>query len=433
MKLLLINLSLRPESEKRIVPIGLGYIATVIDRAGIKFDLLDMDLYKYPMSFLEEEVNWGRYDTVAFGCIVTGYRYVKQAVDIIKRANPEIKIIVGNSVASSIPLQDYVPVDYVVIGEGDKTVLDILNAQPTKKTVLDINSLPLINWDLFNIEEYIRYYNKFNVPEPHPIPFDNLRVMPVNSARGCVHRCSFCYQEFHDYPYRYRSVESLSKEVHQLIDKYKVNYITFYDDLTIFSTKRTIEFCDIMEGKNIHWTACCRGDLYSMKDITLLRRLRDCGCVALGYSLESADEDILKLMNKHLSLEQFSKQKRVLDMVGIATVTSIIIGYPDETEDTLKKTFDFCYNNNMYPSVGYLQPLPGTPVYDYAVKNGHIPNKEEYWLQMGDRQDLHINLTRIPSDRMEELVKYHLTRLRDKLHLPLSDDNLIKTRMVRGR
>lgn len=66
-------------------------------------------------------------------------------------------------------------------------------------------------------------------------------------------------------------------------------------------------------------------------------------------------------------------------------------------------------------------------MYDYAIKTGKIKDEEEYLLNMGDRQDFRINLTNMKQEKIEELVKYHLKRIADKMHLSLDEDHLIKT------
>ena len=441
MKLLLINLSLRPEGVQCIFPIGIGYIATAVKEAGYEFDVLDMDIHKLkPEQVIDYP--WQKYNVIAFGCIVTGYKIVKELSAIIKLANPNAMIICGNSVASSIPdiLLDNTDVDVAVIGEGDKAIVDILRqyceigkfrGKWKGKAVKDINELPLLDWDIFDMHKYIAK-NKSDIPEPHIVGYAAINAMPINSARGCIHRCTFCYQVFCDDLYRYRSIDSIGKEIDILKQKYDINYITFYDDLTLFNKQRVDDFIAMLTNKGIFWTACCRADLFLQGgDLGQARRLKQSGCTALGYSLESANADILKSMNKRISLEGFRQQKAILDEVGIATLTSLVIGYPQETEATLKETFDFCYANNMYPSTGYLLPQPGTPMYAYAVANGYILDEEAYLMAMGDRQDLRLNMTKIPDARLEKLVHSHLRRIRDKLHLKLTDKQLIKTGVVR--
>jgi len=121
MKLLIINLCLRPETPKCIFPIGLGYIATAVKSAGFKFDLMDIDAKRHTDGEVEKIIRKGNYDCVAFGCIVTGYKIVKKLARVIKGINKKITIIAGNSVASSIPetILGKTDVDIAVMGEGD--------------------------------------------------------------------------------------------------------------------------------------------------------------------------------------------------------------------------------------------------------------------------------------------------------------------------
>lgn len=457
MNLLLINLSLRPKSFQCIFPIGVGYIATALKEAGFEFDILDMDVHKYSPEKIEEVLkNMPRYDVVMFGCIITGYRIAKQVARIVRKLNKDTIIIAGNSVASSIPrhLLEYTEVDIAIMGEGDETIVELLKNlhspekikgivfkdrgtpifryTPLREPIKNLDTIPIIDWELFDMKKYL-VKNRNSISEPHPVGYSNLQAMPVNSARGCLFRCSFCYQVFCNTKYRYRSIKHLGKELDNLKKLYDVNYITYYDDLTIFSKQRAEEFVDLMTGRNIYWTACCRAGLFTRQDVRLLRKLKNSGCVSLGYSLESANKEILKAMHKHISLQSFAEQKKALDNAEIATITSIILAYPQETEETLRETYNFCYDNDIYPSTGYLQPQPMTPMYDYAKKYGYIKDEEEYLLQMGDRQDLHINMSQISSIKLEFLTKEHLKRIRDKLKLNLPDDRLIKTGVVRGR
>jgi radical SAM superfamily enzyme YgiQ (UPF0313 family) len=423
-----------------------GYIATALKTAGFEFDILDMDVHKYTPEKVEEVLSsksfMPKYDVVMFGCIVTGYKIAKEVARIIRKLNKDVFIIAGNSVASSIPelLLKNTEVDLAVIGEGDRAIVDILskrlfNRKTVYKTfepIADLDTIPIINWELFDMKKYITQ-NRNSIPTPYPVGYSNLQAMPVNSARGCLFKCTFCYQVFCNDKYRYRSIEHLGKELDYLKRLYDVNYITFYDDLTIFSKKRAEEFVDLMTGRNIYWTACCRAGLFTRQDKKLLKKLKESNCVSFGYSLESANKEILKAMKKHISLENFAEQKKTLDEAGISTITSLVLAYPQETEETLAETFNFLYDNNVYPSTGYLQPQPATPMYQYALDNGYIKNEEEYLLQMGDRQDLHINMSKIPDDRLQYLTLEYLKRIRDKLKLDLRDDQLIKTGVVRGK
>lgn len=452
MKVLIINIALRPNSNKITFPVGLAYIATAIKNAGFEFLLYDMDVLRPSQQELEDFIKKTDFDVVALGCLVSGYKHVKNIAETIKKYK-NVPIIAGNSVASSIPeiLLKKTKVDIGVISEGDITIVELLSAIKNKESlenvkgifflkngevfftenreiVCDLDSLPFIDYDIFDVEKYIER-SKLDVSEPYPIDYDKIRMFQVNTARGCLFDCSFCYHVFKKKRYRFRSMENIGKEIKLLQEKYGVNYIVFCDELTLFSKERVNEFISYFKKENlkVFWAADCRAGLFLDKDIDLAKKLKEVGCQTLGYSLESSDKEILKSMNKFITMDDFIIQTRVLHQAGITPVTSLVVGYPQETEETLSKTFQCCYDNDIYPSAGYLLPQPGTLMYKYALAVGAIKDEEEYLLKMGDRQDFTVNLTKMEQEKMEEIVKYHLKRINDKLKLGLSQEQLIKT------
>jgi len=117
---------------------------------------------------------------------------------------------------------------------------------------------------------------------------------------------------------------------------------------------------------------------------------------------------------------------------GIASLTSLVFGYPIETEETIKSTIDACIANGIYPSTGYLLPQPGTPMYEYAIEQGYIKDEEAYLLVMGDRQDLRLNMTQMPGDEMENIVNRELERCSNELGIVLNEGSLLKTGSYRS-
>ncbi len=453
MKVLLINLCIRVDTPKKIYPVGLSYIASAIHRENYELEILNIDTHRYSNTEIEAILKEKDFDVVGFGCIVTKYNLVKDLCAMIKSINKNVTIIVGNSVATAIPqiLLTKTKADIAVMGEGDITIVEVLNcldkgrsleevdglyfknngniiATQPRKPIENLDTIPMPAWDLFEMDLYLRE-SKIYVSEPYPIPKEEIRAFPVNTARGCIFKCSFCYHVFRENKYRFRSPTNIIKEIKTLIALYKVNYINFWDELTFFSKKQAEALIDALLEANlgIFWTATCRSDLFkNEEDIILAKKFKKAGCVGLGYSLESANATILKSMNKFLKREDFLMQKRILDKAGIITWTSIVLGYPEETEETIDETMEFCYENDIYPSAGFLLPQPGTPIYRYALDNGFITNEEEYLLSLGDRQDLRLNMTKIPSDKFEKLIKVHLDRINKKMDLGLKNETLLK-------
>ena len=439
--------------NKAYFPTGIAYVATFIQNEGYEFDIIDIEANRYSNSKLEELLGSKNYDIIATGTLVSGYKYIKKILYIARKTNPNAIIIAGNSVASSISdfLITNTEVDVAVKGEGEITFLKILKAKEEgisldkvpgimflqkgkiidtgyETQICEIKELHHPNWELFDIDLYLQKAIQ-DVPKPYPIAKEEIRAFTVNTARGCPFRCTFCYHVFQYTKYRYRSVNSILSEISILQKKYGINYINFFDELTFLNKKQVNEFLKGIEDSGIifYWNADIRSDLFSRGDIELLKRLREAGCMGFGYSLESGDQYILKSMNKKLRVEDFIEQKKALDEAGISSFTSLVIGYPEETLKSLKKTFDICYELNIYPSTGYLLPQPGTPMFEVAKKKGFAQSMDDYLMKMGDRQDLRFNLTNIPDDVLQNEVSMHLNRINEKMGLNLKNEQLIKT------
>jgi radical SAM superfamily enzyme YgiQ (UPF0313 family) len=449
----LVNISLRPRSPVAPYPVGLAYVVTAMCRAGFTFDVIDLEIH--PELDINEELGRKKYDIVAFGTLVSGYRQARDVAAAARQLNSDVTVIAGNSVASSVPelLLRKTEVDVVVKGEGDNTIVSLVRAVIESdslygvpgimffdgKTLIDtghadvikdVDSIPGPDWDLFEIEQYIDQ-SHFAAPTAHPTPNGEIRSIYVTGARGCPFHCTFCYHVFNYTGYRRRSAESLLHEIEFYQRKYDVNDVRFSDELTFPNRYTFGAFVDLVLERRLAftWTAICRGDIFRVRrDVPLLRRAREAGCVGIGYSLESANPGILETMNKKLAVEDFCRQKRAVDRAGLVSFTSVVVGYPQETLETIQETFDVCYELDFYPSVGYLLPQPGTFMFDEARKMGKISNVEGYLLRMGDRQDLHVNLTSMSDSEMTGAVEYHLGRIAKKLGLHLPNGQLLKTR-----
>ncbi|MDD4940270.1 MAG: radical SAM protein [Candidatus Omnitrophica bacterium] len=460
LKILLINVSLRPEAKVRLFPVGLGYIATAMKNAGYAFDLIDIDGHRLSQQQVENNLKKKKYDVVCMGCIVTGYKIIKSLSQTVRQYQPGAKIIAGNSVATSIvqTLLSRTDVDIAVMGEGDETIIELLRAidkdtpleavrgicftrngqiarNEPRPYIKDISSMPLLDFSIFDIEVYIEN-SKNSVSDPLPILREKIRALPVNTARGCISHCTFCYHNFLGLPYRYRSAKSIVAEIKHSLETYRLNYIHFWDELTFYSKKQTLELVQEILDQNLkfYWAATCRANLFDdKKDMEIIYKMKEAGCLGMAYSLESANPRILKAMNKHITTAQFTKQTRLFHKAGLPTWTSLVFGYPQETPATIKATFDCCIKNKMYPSAGYLLPQPGSVMYDYALRHGFIDDEEEYLEKLGDRQDLRLNITGMPDLKFESLITQGLKRCNEKLKLGLKQKELIKSQYYRAQ
>jgi radical SAM superfamily enzyme YgiQ (UPF0313 family) len=345
------------------------------------------------------------------------------------------------------------------MGEGDVTITEILDAiefsrtfnnikgiaykengkiikNPAREPIKDIDTIPFPDWGIFDVERYIESCSRYGVSDPLPMAREKIRAFTISAARGCPFSCTFCYQVFKGAKYRYLSPRVLISEVRRLKEKYGINYFLFNDDLAIVSKKHAQEMADcfLRENLNVYWALSCRPNLFkSEADLELAKGLKAAGCIGLGFSLESASPKILSMMNKNSKPEDFSRQCRILRKAGLYSWTSIVLGYPIETKESVRETIDCCIENGIYPSTGYLLPQPATPMYQYAKDHGFITDEEEYLLNLGDRQDLGLNMTQMSDEEFKETVLAALEEGRGRLGLDIGKDSLIKTGYYRYR
>lgn len=446
-KILFINPCLRYDAKRKYVPVGLAYILTAVEKARIEFELIDMDAYAISVDDLRDRFEKETYDIYALGCIVSSFSLVKEIASVIRKANPTAVIIAGNSVATSIPemLLRNTEVDIAIMGEGDINIVEVLQAlmeerplggihgisflnddvfvQTSPRSVIaDLDTIGFPNWDLFELGLYNKDMLKLTVDESeHSI------VYPLNAARGCPFSCTFCYHVFKGQPYRKYSENLVLEEFKRLYYKYKATFIQFWDELTFPNIKSVERMVNQLEKLpfRVGWEGITRGDLFRGKDIPLVKRMKSAGCESIAFSIENASPEILKAMNKKIQIDRIVEHSHALLKGGITPLTSIIFGYPQETLGTIKLTLDLCERCNIFPSAGFLQPLPGTPIYKWAVQENHIKDEIEYLMQAGDRQDFHVNLTKIPTDEFIDAVMSGMNDLAKKMGLKL--DNPLKT------
>jgi radical SAM superfamily enzyme YgiQ (UPF0313 family) len=483
MKLLLVNPCLRVDASYRRLPVGLGYVATMIKEAGFDFDLLDIDVADYDDAYIENFIAKNRYDVIALGSIVTHYAWIKWFIHMVKRYHPGCKVILGNSVGSSIPeiIGRTAPVDVIVLGEGDVTTVEVLKAynegrelgradEPEtpilhtngnypatirgtgvegivfrdekdrlvntgpRKAVRIIDDLPFPDWDLFDVGTYIER-SKTAFHKTTLFPSEEAVLMPVNTARGCVFKCTFCHYVFWNDPYRHRSAENVIAEIQRNQRKYGANYINFWDELSFHKLGPTEKFLDAMieADLGIHWTAAIRSDLFGRPDVPyedrhrVAQKMKDAGALLVGYSLESGNDEILKAMNKRVESSYFKEQAQIVSDVGMANNTSIVVGYPQETPETIAETMTMLKSAGIYPSVGFLLPLPSTGMWNHAMKHGFIDDPDAFLSDVTERQDLIVNMTTMETSEMVGEVEKWLKDLRTSFGLDLGDGNLIKT------
>jgi radical SAM superfamily enzyme YgiQ (UPF0313 family) len=235
----------------------------------------------------------------------------------------------------------------------DKNI--VMNSQ--RPLIENLDSLPFPLWEQLPVRSY--YY----VPE---------RTIGVLSGRGCPYRCGFCASGvIFRYRYRMRSPSNFVNELELLHKKYGVDNVMFLDETFTINHERVEEICNLILEKKLtlQWTCDTRVDCLTKK---ILKIMKSAGCKILRIGIESADEIVLKAVEKPVNLEQAKAVVSWARELNIKTVAYYLLGLPHETARSLEKTLIFAKElKTDLAHFSMLVPLPGTKIWD-IVKEGKI-------------------------------------------------------------
>ena len=405
-------------------PMGLAYIAAVYRNAGHDVDIYHQDIYHWPEEHLTNLLDREVYDIIGVSVIGGYYQYQKllkisDAINVSK--NRPFFILGGHGPA---PEPEYflnkTKADVVVIGEGERTSLEIIEAIENKRSLLSVNGIAFLkNGECYITEERqliedldeipLPAYDMFPMEYYSRLRFVNMASSDLSasmlSGRGCTFQCNFCYRM--DKGHRNRSVEGIVEEIKLLKNDYNVNYIIFLDELLMTSTQRTAEICNaFLKAKlNIKWS--CNGRLNFAKP-NILELMKKAGCVFINYGIESLDQNTLNIMNKALTVNQIHKGVQNTLSAGLSPGLNIIFGNIAEPRNALEMGVEFLLKYDDHAQMRTIRPVtpyPGTPLYHYAIEQGLLKDCEDFYTNKHVNSDLlSVNFTELSDDEFHEAL-----------------------------
>ena len=268
---------------------------------------------------------------------------------------------------------------------------------PSRGYIKNLDTIDFPARDSFPMAIYLRHSCLWSNPE--------IRIVDIITARGCPYDCNFCSKTFRGI--RLRSVQNIIQEIEELKEKYNFRGIKFNDELTLINKERIYELCKYLKKSKLSWV--CQGRV-NLVDMHLLKTMKDSGCKALGFGVESGSQKILNKMNKGVTVEQAVSAIRATRRAGIEPIIQMMYGYLGEDDDSLRETASF-FRKIKYPTLEFslTTALPGTQLYNYAYHNDMIKNEDEYlekldWGYRSGREAL-INFTRFSLSELTEKKK----------------------------
>ena len=267
------------------------------------------------------------------------------------------RVIIGGMHASAMPQEAAEHADQVIVGEGEKVILDVIEGRRPEKIV---KCDPICNLD--------------EVPFPdYSILKTECKAANVMTTRGCPYRCTFCTTSRMFAPYRQRSVDNVMKEL-RMYKNMGFQYMNFEDDNFTADKERAKEICRRMIGENLIFKETFffgRTDL--ARDEELLDLLKKAHLTRVLIGIESLNQQALDAIDKHQNIEDIRNAAKACADHGIRMIASIVLGIDQDGPEDIRRSVQFAKDINAYqlqPAV--LTPFPGTPVYEQMQKENRM-------------------------------------------------------------
>lgn len=387
---------------------GATYIATVLYNAGYPVRIVDVRYERDPLAAALRQIHPGT-DVLGVCTFEDNFPFCRELMQAVRERDPSIPIICGGSLVTSVPhiFMAETVCDVAVISEGEITILELMESYaagrwdrdlpsirgiwyrrpdgaatstPARGQMMDLDSLPRMRLELW--------------PQTHA-PGGLQPQIIASYSRGCKMDCSFCYRTTPQV--RAKSPDKLARDLDWLKTQYGTSFC-FFVDLTFSSHRdQTIEICDVIKGYDLRWTCLTRCADMDRERITAMR---DSGADIVLYGVESLGSEVLKEARKGNTENLTVRAMRTTFDAGVRFGSLLIVGLPNETEESLGHMIEFAEQHNHVTRVKYLSAMPGTTVYRQAIDAGLMRSEVDHLNWLSIEQALHedefLNVSGLP-------------------------------------
>ncbi len=368
-------------------PLGLAYIAAVLEQAGHRVTLTDCAVEGMRLTDLTVLARQLWPDLVGVTSTTPYWDQAQATGQLLRRVLPDRPFVIGGPHLNSNPelLLDNPEFSLGVRGEGEYPMLEIVAALESGADPAEVPGVVSAReGELFFAETRPPISNLDALPFParHLLPIHRYRPLPNDeyalpktaaiTSRGCPFQCSFCAKHTHGSRYRAYSPARVIAELHHLEDRYGIRDIAFVDSTFMPTRKRILAILDAMEADppRASWTCSCRANVL---DEDIVRRMRAMGCWRVRIGIESGNEGVLKSIRKGVTKQQCDYAVRTAAAAGLQVKAFFMVGHVHDTPETVEETIRFAMSLPLKDvTVQINTPLPGTGQYDEAKANGSL-------------------------------------------------------------
>jgi radical SAM superfamily enzyme YgiQ (UPF0313 family) len=377
-------------------PLGLASIAAFLKSHNIVCAIVDC--YAHPDSdrLIRDYLQTEKPGFIGLSCTTSSFLDGCRIARLAKTILPDILSVFGGPHVSALKqnvLEDFPEVDFTVVGEGEKTLAELINSagkEPGtiqgvvyrkgdgevmfngyRKGAIDLDDLPFPAYELL-----------YGFPQSYCLPIFNYPRTPNTScisSRGCPYRCSYCDRSVFRRTYRYNSAAYLYDHLQYLKDRFGIKHINFYDDQFTFNRQRVEEFTNKLIAQPLGMTFNCAVRAEHV-DRNLLSLLKAAGCWMISLGIETGDENLLAKHRQNPDLGMMAEKIHLIKNSGIRTKGLLMMGLPGETEASIKMSMDYVFSLPLDDfNLSKFTPFPGSALYENVHEHGSF---SENWEKM---------------------------------------------------
>lgn len=378
-------------SDSIVTPYGILSIAAVLKKDGHTVQVFDP--FFGNRAFIESVQSF-KPDLIGISALTASYGQAKKIVELLRNKLPHTRICLGGIHATALPektLQD-IPVDFVVLGEGEPVLSEIcknkenfsnfyryngiaylnngvFTANPRKPLIENLDDLPFPAWHLLPLEKYF-------IPPGYIRSCFFSRTLVIYSSRGCPHHCIFCAShKIFDHRLRRHSVAYFLNHIEYITKQYRLEGIYIMDDTFIINDAWLEDFCKEKKKRNCSIKWACQGRVGALTR-QKASMLKEVGCLQIDFGVESGSPKVLQSIKKGITVSEIERAFEICHKTGIRPYASIMVGCPGETAQDVVLTKKLLEKiKPVYVSVGFCQPIPGSELYDMATANNWFDEK----------------------------------------------------------
>ena len=369
------------------IPLYLVYIAGTLREAGYDVTIYDAMTKDVGHAEIEAEVRRVKPHYVGLSSITCTLPDAVECVKRVKAIDPQIVTVMGGIHPTFMPEEvfELAPeLDYIIRGEAEKTLPEFFEALEAGRVGDELKEIRGIAYrdvggktvrttdrPLMTSEELDNLPKAFDLLDWSEYPYYMVKdstMGALDTSRGCTKDCSFCSQRlFWKQSWRPRSPESLMRDIEEQM-RHGATVFLLTDDYPTLDPERWETFLDLVieSGHDIYFLMETRAEDI-IRDRDILHKYRQAGVIHIYVGTEATDEEKLALYRKEMKPSEAGEAFALLDSHGIITETSMILGTPDETQESVKRTLELAIKNN--PDFCHFLAISPWP---YADLYGHL-------------------------------------------------------------